>query len=189
MFTYIFPMLNLFSSFLLLLFFILRLRLSSFALRPCSLISIDVMDVSGEQQLDVEHNLYKRRLSKDGEVVEEEKQEELGHPGDAGVEVSTADPDLCESCYGAESGERKCCNTCAEVQSAYQAKGWAFTDGEGIAQCEREGWTNKIKEQEEEGCNMYGKRGSLSVSLRLSSFLSLIYPILALSHPLVVWCI
>jgi len=128
----------------------------TFPKMPCSLISIDVMDVSGEQQLDVEHNLYKRRLSKDGEVVEEEKQEELGHPGDAGVEVSTADPDLCESCYGAESGERKCCNTCAEVQSAYQAKGWAFTDGEGIAQCEREGWTNKIKEQEEEGCNMYG---------------------------------
>ena len=40
-----------------------------------TVLHIDVMDVSGEQQLDIEHNIYKRRLDKSGEVIDEHKQD------------------------------------------------------------------------------------------------------------------
>lgn len=123
-----------------------------FSQMPCVYMSIDVMDVSGETQLDVEHNLYKRRLAPDGRAIDETKHEILG---DNHTEVEL-DPERCESCYGAESAEAKCCNTCAEVRAAYQKKGWAFTDPKGIVQCEREGYTNDMEEQKGEGCNLYG---------------------------------
>ena len=38
-------------------------------------LSIDAMDVSGEQQFDVMHNIVKQRLSSDGSVVQEKELE------------------------------------------------------------------------------------------------------------------
>lgn len=70
------------------------------------------MDVSGEQQLDVEHNLFKRRLAKDGTHIDEQKQETLGDPSSDVAPVlkslTDLDPDRCESCYGAETKDLKC---------------------------------------------------------------------------------
>lgn len=47
-------------------------------------LSIDAMDVAGEQQLDVEHNLFKQRLDKDLQPVtdEAEKHGKVGLPVD-----------------------------------------------------------------------------------------------------------
>lgn len=42
------------------------------------------------------------------------------------------------------------------MREAYRLKGWAFNNADGIVQCEREGWTNKLKEQAEEGCTVFG---------------------------------
>lgn len=50
----------------------------------------------------------------------------------------------------------RCCNNCEQVREAYRLKGWAFNNADGIVQCEREGWTDKLKEQANEGCAMYG---------------------------------
>ncbi len=44
------------------------------------------------------------------------------------------DPNYCGSCYGSESEEGQCCNTCAEVREAYRKKGWAFSNPETIEQ-------------------------------------------------------
>ncbi|WAR17614.1 ERGI3-like protein, partial [Mya arenaria] len=51
---------------------------------PCAYtqyhLSIDAMDISGENQIDVAHNLFKQRLNERGGMVEDmpEKHEELG---------------------------------------------------------------------------------------------------------------
>ena len=62
---------------------------------------------------------------------------------------------VCQSCYGAETAERKCCNTCNDVREAYRIKTWKF-DPRGIEQC-RDGLTSEIEERAlKEGCQIYG---------------------------------
>ena len=42
------------------------------------------------------------------------------------------------------------------MRAAYRKKGWAFTDPQQIDQCAKEGYVTKLKEQEGEGCHMWG---------------------------------
>ncbi|CAJ1936033.1 unnamed protein product [Sphenostylis stenocarpa] len=39
----------------------------------CSILSLDAMDISGEQHLDIRHNIMKRRIDANGNVIEERK--------------------------------------------------------------------------------------------------------------------
>ncbi|XP_052765146.1 endoplasmic reticulum-Golgi intermediate compartment protein 3-like [Mya arenaria] len=127
---------------------------------PCAYLSIDAMDISGENQIDVAHNLFKQRLNERGGLVEDmpEKHEELGDKSEELAEgvKKELDPNRCESCYGAETDDGKCCNTCEEVRDQYRKKGWAFKANENIIQCEREGWVDKLQKQKNEGCNVFG---------------------------------
>lgn len=42
------------------------------------------------------------------------------------------------------------------MREAYRRKGWAFNLPDGIVQCEKEGWTAKLRSQKDEGCRVQG---------------------------------
>lgn len=122
---------------------------------PCSWLSIDAMDVSGDVHLEVnDHGLYKQRLNRRGNVVQEPELHEFG-PKEK-KEVKEKDPNACGSCYGAETDQKKCCNSCAEVREAYRKKNWSLSNVASVQQCVDEGVTLELDAQRGEGCRVYG---------------------------------
>ncbi|KAF9221651.1 Sec1-like protein [Gyrodon lividus] len=122
---------------------------------PCYLLSLDVMDISGEQQRDVSHNIMKKRLTKAGVDVPGQRGGDLRNDIDKLAEKRGSG--YCGSCYGGTEPENGCCNSCEEVRQAYTNKGWSFTNPDGIEQCVQEGWSEQLKDQAEEGCNVSGR--------------------------------
>ncbi|KAL2158064.1 hypothetical protein VTH06DRAFT_4874 [Thermothelomyces fergusii] len=127
---------------------------------PCELLTLDVMDVSGEQQHGVQHGITKTRLrplSEGGGDIDS-KEVVLHSRDEAAIHL---DPNYCGECYGAPppSTAKKpgCCNTCDEVRDAYAQASWAFGKGEGIVQCEREHYSEKLDAQRNEGCRIDGR--------------------------------
>ncbi|OJJ47837.1 hypothetical protein ASPZODRAFT_131429 [Penicilliopsis zonata CBS 506.65] len=123
---------------------------------PCEMLTLDVMDVSGEQQTGVVHGINKVRLSQGGQVLDISALDL--HSPDASA--NHLDPDYCGGCYGASAPsnaiKQGCCNTCDEVREAYAQKSWAFGKGENVEQCEREGYGERIEAQRKEGCRLEG---------------------------------
>jgi len=122
---------------------------------PCYLLSLDIMDISGEVQRDISHNILKVRLDKDGHEVAGSHTAELG--ADVEKLAKTKKEGYCGSCYGGVEPASGCCNTCEEVRQAYVHRGWSFTNPDAIEQCRNEGWTDRLREQADEGCNISGR--------------------------------
>lgn len=135
----------------------------SFPRVPCFLLSLDVMDISGEHFDDVKHDMERIRLDHSGRQIDEGKK---GLRGEADKIAATRGKNYCGSCYGARQG---CCNSCDDVQSAYQAVGWSFSEPETIEQCVQEHWTDKLREQSKEGCRVRGRVFVNKVSVSCSS--------------------
>ncbi|KAK1318465.1 Protein disulfide-isomerase 5-4 [Acorus calamus] len=126
----------------------------------CSLLSVDSMDISGEQHYDIRHDIIKKRIDPHGNVIES-RREGIGAPKiERPLQRHGGRLDhnetYCGSCFGAEMSDDDCCNSCEEVRDAYRKKGWALTHLDLIDQCKREGFIQKIKDEEGEGCNIHG---------------------------------
>ncbi|KAI9294407.1 endoplasmic reticulum-golgi intermediate compartment protein 3, partial [Neoconidiobolus thromboides FSU 785] len=127
---------------------------------PCYLLSLDSVQANGEYQTNLESNIYKVRLDKEGKEVDKEAFDINSDKSNSDVQKDAVTkkrgPDYCGSCYGAGS-EKQCCNTCDEIKSAYTKKGWEMTKFEDFEQCVFEGITSKMKQQQGEGCNIHGE--------------------------------
>jgi hypothetical protein len=117
-------------------------------------LSIDLMDLSGEHQNDIDHDVLKSRLDESGRVIESHGNK---LKGDLEQVAAVRGKDYCGSCFGGNPPESGCCNTCDEVREAYVRKGWSFTNPDGIDQCVEEHWSEKIDAQNKEGCNVAGR--------------------------------
>lgn len=127
---------------------------------PCSYLTLDAMDVSGDTQTDVTHNLYKTRLNLNGQPIENEMVKVVLQPLKVSNVTSTESTTVsaCESCYGAESPTQKCCPTCDDVKTAYRVKGWSLNPS-GVLQCVREGQAIGMSSNgsdANEGCRIHG---------------------------------
>ncbi|KAL7119405.1 hypothetical protein ACP275_02G060900 [Erythranthe tilingii] len=127
---------------------------------PCTLLSVDAMDISGERHMDIRHDIFKKRIDSHGNVIET-RQDGIGAPT---IEKPLQkhggrlehNETYCGSCFGAETSDEECCNSCEEVREAYRKRGWGMTNTDLIDQCKREGFVQKVKEEEGEGCNIHG---------------------------------
>ncbi|XP_022131921.1 endoplasmic reticulum-Golgi intermediate compartment protein 3-like [Momordica charantia] len=132
----------------------------TFPALPCSILSLDAMDISGEQHLDVKHDIIKKRLDSHGNAIESRPDgigaPKLEKPLQRHGGRLEHNETYCGSCYGAESTDDDCCNSCEEVREAYRTKGWAVSNPDLIDQCKREGFLQRIKDEDGEGCNIYG---------------------------------
>ncbi|KAL5992353.1 hypothetical protein ACLOJK_013270 [Asimina triloba] len=110
----------------------------TFPALPCSTLSLDAMDISGEQHLDVRHDILKKRIDANGNVIES-RQDGLGAPQ---IEKPLQrhggrlehNETYCGSCYGAEVSDEDCCNSCEDVREAYRKKGWGLSNPDLIDQ-------------------------------------------------------
>ena len=91
------------------------------------------MDISGELQRDISHDIIKTRLTPAGTAVPGAQVGELRNDIDKLNEQRT--DGYCGSCYGGDPPEgSSCCNSCDSVREAYTRKGWSFANPSGIDQ-------------------------------------------------------
>lgn len=146
----------------------------SFPAIACVDLHLDVMDVAGDSQMNIEDTLMKRKISKTGKIMQTksstmEAKVNQAHEEDVKKkkileETNKPGEDYCGPCYGAAETDDQCCNDCDSVVAAYKKKRWnedsVIRDAE---QCIREGRETKSNRAAPprhittgEGCNLSG---------------------------------
>lgn len=131
---------------------------------PCEAFTFDILDVSGLEQLNVLDSGFKKTtLAPDGTPISTEAVDINTLLKD--LTTGTRPDGLCGSCYGAlkqdqndatPPPEKVCCNDCRAVRKAYALAQWGFYDGEGIEQCENEGYVQHLRDNLHGGCRVQG---------------------------------
>lgn len=129
---------------------------------PCDVLTMDILDVSGDLQVDLLLSGFEKfRLLTDGQQILDESPV-LSGAGELEERARGKAPDgKCGSCYGAlPQGDdlEYCCNDCETVRLAYAQIAWGFYDGADIEQCEQEGYVARLSERiaNNEGCRIKG---------------------------------
>jgi endoplasmic reticulum-Golgi intermediate compartment protein 3 len=135
----------------------------TFPALACEDLHVDIMDVAGDSQLDIEDTMTKKRLNRRGVELGEETVETNLHRSKQELKerllTEKVPDDYCGPCYGANEMLSECCNSCDELIQAYKNKRWR-TDLLSITaeQCIREG-RDKVQPKrlrKGEGCNLHG---------------------------------
>lgn len=123
----------------------------------CNDVHLDVMDVAGDNQLNVEHEMMKQRLTPDGRFIGRAGVEIIGEGPLTAAKKIDFPPDYCGSCYGAESAAHACCNTCNELIAAYQEKQWNVAPIlKNSTQCLHDRAVTASNVMDGEGCRVWG---------------------------------
>ena len=137
----------------------------SFPEIACRLLAVDAVDDIGMPMKDIEHELFKHKLNKDGskDELSYAERHKLGDTLRTNSELEKLTKEMeaekakgCGNCYGAGT-EGECCETCEDVRRAYERLGWRFRT-QDIAQCLRDAFLETQHDQnaEDGGCQLYG---------------------------------
>ncbi|KAF4321397.1 hypothetical protein JM18_004206 [Phytophthora kernoviae] len=129
---------------------------------PCSVIALESADMAGNVQHDIEHNIEKIPLDRNGEALMEGMRDVIGGALTNNTQLHDGETEkpACGSCYAAgDPGE--CCNTCDEVKAAYARKSWMMPSLHIVSQCQEVEIEKVLRGEINEGCRV---KGSLVVS-------------------------
>jgi len=85
---------------------------------PGALLHLDVFDIVGTPNDEARWSLFKTRVDINGKLIQ-----------------STSVVPRCESCYDAETKEKKCYGRCDDIVEAYQTKHWSIREFASWNQC------------------------------------------------------
>lgn len=132
---------------------------------PCSVLSMNLMDTKKNNVLHVVHEIYKTRLSPEGQVLGTKVRDSLLNVAQSpmevplgiepGVHASHATPHLrCPSCFQSHIDEDDCCLECADVQKEFKGRGWDEQPADYVfGQCAADAY-RQAPAREREGCRL-----------------------------------